>query len=86
MDNMPAPGLATVRFKQSPLMVTYLACFVICDFKSKIVTMSGDKPFGVVVPKHMINETDFPATSGRDAINYYIDYLGVDFPLPKEGR
>ena len=67
-------------------MSTYLAAFVVCDYKSKTVMMSGNKPFSVFLPKHLLNDAEFPALTGRDAMNYFINYLDVDFSLPKIGK
>ena len=67
-------------------MPTYLACFVICDYEHYSLTMKDGKPFTLYLPKQYINQTEYPATIGKAAIEYYIDYLQVDYPLPKEGK
>ena len=34
--NLPSNGLTTVTFQKSVPMVTYLACFIVCDFEYQV--------------------------------------------------
>lgn len=70
-------------------MSTYLACFIVCDFISKSVTINpGDKEFlfSVYATKEQIEKVDFSLEVGVAVTEYYIEYFGIDYPLPKLGK
>lgn len=77
-----------VMFAKSVPMSTYLACFIVSDFKAKTVTIDTKgigKPFemGVYATPEQIDKVDFAVQVGKGVIEYYIDYFQIEYPLPK---
>ncbi|KAF8765157.1 Glutamyl aminopeptidase like protein [Argiope bruennichi] len=64
-------------------MVTYLACFIICDFKYKETTTSSGKPFRVYSAPDLVNTTDYALEVGSRVLDYFEEYFKIAYPLPK---
>ncbi|NP_001192196.1 glutamyl aminopeptidase [Acyrthosiphon pisum] len=82
--NVPTNGLTTVHFANTVPMSTYLACFIVCDFQS-LETVKADQgfPLTVYAPSGQIENMKYAQHVGLKAINYYVNYFGIQYPLPK---
>ncbi|XP_054269208.1 aminopeptidase A-like isoform X1 [Macrosteles quadrilineatus] len=80
----PGPGLTTVKFDTSVPMSTYLACFIVCDFEHlpTIKTKRG-LDVNVYARSGQIQKMDYAQKIAASTIDFYIDYFGIDYPLPK---
>jgi glutamyl aminopeptidase len=68
-------------------MVTYLACFIVCDFEERIGETANNKiPFRVISRPDQINSTEYPLDVGIKVTDYYEDYFGLRYALPKQGK
>jgi glutamyl aminopeptidase len=86
-DDSPAAGLTTVEFRKSVPMVTYLTCFIVSDFERlSPVTVSQGFPFSVYSTPAQVNKTKYALEVGVKIIEYYIQYFGIPYPLPKLGE
>jgi len=83
-DNYPSEGLATVTFEKSVPMVTYLACFIVCDFQIREGKTARGIPFRVLSRSNQINSTEYPLQIGIAITDYYEKYFGIDYVLPKQ--
>ncbi|KAG7170009.1 glutamyl aminopeptidase-like [Homarus americanus] len=80
----PEAGLTSVVFEKSVPMVTYLACFIVCDFEF-VETMTNDnKPFRVYATPDQMSRTNYSLHLGVHVLNYFQDYFEVEYPLPKQ--
>ena len=84
-DNYPSEGLATVTFQKSVPMVTYLACFIVCDFQIREGQTARGTPFRVLSRSNQFNSTEYPLKVGIAVTDYYEKYFGIDYVLPKQG-
>ena len=67
-------------------MSTYLVAFVVCDF-AKISDVSQNKVnVSVIASKEKINQAEFALTSATKLMDYYADFFGIPYPLPKQGK
>lgn len=86
-DDSPEPGLTTVEFRESVPMVTYLSCFIVSDFERlSPVTVSQGFPLSVYSTPAQLNKTKYAIEVGVNIIEYYIQYFGIPYPLPKLGE
>ncbi|XP_059219771.1 glutamyl aminopeptidase [Stomoxys calcitrans] len=77
-----------VHFNKSVPMSTYLACFIVSDFKSKDVKIDtkgiGEEfDMRVFATPEQLDKVDFALNVGKGVIEYYIDYFQIPYPLPK---
>lgn len=82
-------GTFLFKFTESVPMSTYLACFIVCDFKYKEKTIkntNGTFPFRVYATEDQLDKVDFSLGVGVAVTEYYIKYFGIDYPLPKLGN
>ena len=73
-------------FKKSVPMVTYLAIFVVCDFKFiDAVTEEHKIPFRVYGTESQISRglLNYSKDIGTAIADYYETYFGIPYPLPK---
>ena len=66
-------------------MSTYLLAFVICDFK-KVTgqTPTNNISVSVIAAPGKIDQTDFALEAAVNITDYYEEYFGVKYPLPKQ--
>ncbi|PNF17921.1 hypothetical protein B7P43_G02198 [Cryptotermes secundus] len=84
VDDSPELGLTTVEFRESVPMVTYLSCFIVSDFERlSPVTVSQGFPLSVYSTRAQLNKTKYATQVGVNVIEYYIQYFGIPYPLPK---
>ena len=60
----PAQGLTEVIFQKSVPMVTYLVCFIVCDFTYKERMMASGMPFRVYGPESRIKNMQYALDIG----------------------
>ncbi|XP_069679087.1 endoplasmic reticulum aminopeptidase 1-like isoform X2 [Periplaneta americana] len=77
-------GLLRDDFQESVEMSTYLVAFVVCDYKR--ITRQTQKKVSVSVyaPNEMISQASFALSTAADAMDYYEEFFGVPYPLPKQ--
>lgn len=91
--NTPKKSGAPVRGKEKQIrdefvetveMSTYLVAFVVCDFVS-VSEMSGKKVnVSVIASRDKIDQAEFALHSATKIMDYYDEFFGVPYPLPKE--
>lgn len=86
MDDSPSVGLTTVKFQKSVEMVTYLACFIVCDFKERLGSTQRGIPIKTIARSNQFNSTEYPLEIGIKATDYYEKYFDIDYVLPKQGN
>ncbi|XP_057378962.1 glutamyl aminopeptidase-like [Daphnia carinata] len=83
-DDVPSTGLTTVKFQKSVEMVTYLACFIVCDFKERLGHTKRGVPIRTISRSNQFNSTEYPLEIGIKATDYYEEYFDIDYVLPKQ--
>lgn len=74
------------EFEESVEMSTYLVAFVICDFANVAnYTKSGIK-VSIYAPSKMISQANYALRISIKILEYYEDFFGVGYPLPKQGK
>lgn len=66
-------------------MSTYLVCFIVSDFQFTQDTIKDNITFRVYATPAQLGKTDYAREIGKKVIEYYIDYFGIYYPLPKLG-
>jgi glutamyl aminopeptidase len=85
-SDSPEAGLTTVEFRESVPMVTYLSCFIVSDFERLgPITVSQGFPFSVYSTPAQLNKARYALEVGVKIIEFYIQYFGIPYPLPKLG-
>ncbi|XP_069936236.1 glutamyl aminopeptidase isoform X1 [Cherax quadricarinatus] len=82
-DDTPSEGLTQVTFMKSVPMVTYLVCFIVCDFTYKEKTLCSGMPFRVYAPSGRIENTKYALDIGAKLLHMYETMFDLPFPLPK---
>lgn len=89
VSNMPVSktqdlggGKTKVTFATSPKMSTYLLFFGLGDF-DRATAKVGDVEMGVITKKGDLAKADFALKSSGPILQWYNDYFGVPYPLPK---
>ena len=73
-----------VRFDTTPKMSTYTLAFVIGDLvKLEGLTKSGVQVTAYASTAHQTTELEFGLQVALDALDWYENYFGVAYPLPK---
>lgn len=83
-----ATKTAVDHFNASVPMSTYLACFIVSDFKFKNETVQAggigkDIPLRVFATAGQLDKVDFALDTGKKMTEYYIQYFQIEYPLPK---
>ncbi|KFM62062.1 Glutamyl aminopeptidase, partial [Stegodyphus mimosarum] len=76
--------LLVTKFQKSVPMVTYLACFIVCDFKYRSTKTSSGKEFRVYSAPDQVNKTAYALNFGSRVLEYFENYFGIAYPLPKQ--
>jgi aminopeptidase N len=89
VSNMPmvskkdvAGGKTAVTFQRSPKMSTYLLFFGLGEF-DRIAKKVGSTEVGVIMGKGNASKGQYALDASAKIVEYYDDYFGVPFPLPK---
>ncbi|MDR1970067.1 MAG: M1 family metallopeptidase, partial [Candidatus Nomurabacteria bacterium] len=92
LSNMPTlqdqvlqdKGRTTTKFATTPKMSTYLLAFVIGDLQKKTAkTKSGVEVNIYATPAQKPESLDFALDTAVRSIDFYDEYFGVKYPLPK---
>lgn len=90
LGNMPTLRQATennrlvTTFQTTPKMSTYLVAFVVGDFRKKTTkTNSGVEVSVWATPAQPLESLDFALDTAARTIEFFDDYFGVPYPLPK---
>ncbi|MBO9710007.1 MAG: M1 family metallopeptidase [Caulobacter sp.] len=75
-------GKSRVTFAQSPKMSTYLLFFGLGEF-DRATAKVGDVEMGVITKKGDLAKAEFALKSSGPILQWYNDYFGVPYPLPK---
>ncbi|CAN5451480.1 M1 family metallopeptidase [soil metagenome] len=75
-------GKSKVTFATSPKMSTYLLFFGLGEF-DRATAKVGDVEMGVITKKGDLAKADFALKSSGPILQYYNDYFGAPYPLPK---
>lgn len=73
----------TCHFATTPKMSTYLLAFIIGDFKRITTTTKSGVEIGVCTTPNKIHQADFALSVGKRVLEFYEDYFGIPYPLPK---
>ena len=85
IPNAPQNGLTEVKFQKSFPMVTYLACFIVCDFEyEERFTEIHKTPMRVYAPSHNRERVRYALEIGANITDFFENYFGVKYPLPKQ--
>lgn len=88
VSNMPGKtrnlgnGKAEVVFETTPKMSTYLLFFGTGEF-DRIAKQAGSTEVGIVMGRGNADKGHYALDSSAKIVEYYNDYFGVPFPLPK---
>lgn len=75
-------GKSKVTFATSPKMSTYLLFFGLGEF-DRATTKVGNVEMGVITKKGDASKADFALKSAGPILEWYNDYFGAPYPLPK---
>jgi puromycin-sensitive aminopeptidase len=76
-------GTKAVRFAESPRMSTYLLAFVVGDLAAVAGTASGGTQVRVLTVRGKEELGRFALESAIRILDYFNDYFGIPYPLPK---
>ena len=82
-ETVPAPGLRSVRFGETPIMSTYLLAFVVGDIVSVEAPAANGTTVGVWTTRGKENQAGFALDTSVKLLGYFNDYFGIPYPLPK---
>jgi aminopeptidase N len=88
VSNMPSTvkkignGRSEVSFSRTPNMSTYLLFFGLGEF-DRITKKAGDTEVGVIMGRGNADKAHYALDASAQIVQYYNDYFGVPFPLPK---
>jgi len=90
VSNMPVAGeerlpdgRKRVTFRTSPKMSSYLLFFALGDFERLSARGPGGVDVGIVSPAGSGEQARLALESTSPLLEYYTDYFGVPYPLPK---
>ena len=85
VEESPSNGLTTVTFQKSVPMVTYLACFIVCDFEyeEKLTSIHQTK-FRVYATPQQKDRVRYALDIGANITDFFTDYYNISSPLPKQ--
>lgn len=78
-----ADGRKIVRFSPTPKMSTYLVAYLVGEFESIEAQTAGGVTVRVQAVPGRINQGDFALDVGRRSLDFFADYFGLPYPLPK---
>jgi len=83
--NSPSIGYTEVKFQKSQPMVTYLACFIVCDFEyeEKYTDIHKTK-FRVYATPTQKERLKYALDIGANITDYFENYFDIKYPLPKQ--
>ena len=83
--NTPSQGYTEVKFEKSVPMVTYLACFIVCDFEyEEKLTEIHQTKFRVYATPEQKERLKYALDIGANITDYFENYFEIPYPLPKQ--
>jgi glutamyl aminopeptidase len=86
----PSASEETTTFATSVKMSTYLACFIVSEFRSIDMTVTNldgtTFDLRTFAPPHLTSKTKFANDAAVSITRYYIEYFDIGYPLPKLGN
>ena len=84
ISDTPGPGAGkhTLKFSTTPKMSTYLAAFLVGDFKCK-AGRQDDVDIRVCATPDKVELTPYSLEVAKFALHYYNTYFGIPYPLKK---
>ncbi|XP_065566563.1 glutamyl aminopeptidase-like isoform X2 [Artemia franciscana] len=76
-------GLLQDHFQETVQMSTYLVAFVVCDFSKITNKTSRGVSVSVYAPPDQITQASFALDVATKVMDFYEDFFGVPYPLPK---
>jgi len=90
LSNMPVAstsltkdGLKIVRFKETPVMSTYLLAFIVGEFDSIVGRTKNNTLVRVFTPVGKKEQGRFALDVAKKTLSFYDNYFGIPYPLPK---
>lgn len=85
IQDSPSNGFTEVQFQKSVPMVTYLACFIVCDFEyeEKLTEIYKTK-FRVYATPTQKERLRYALDIGANITDYFESYFEIPYPLPKQ--
>ncbi len=85
LANSPSKDYTEVTFQRSRPMVTYLACFIVCDFEyeEKLTDLHKTK-FRVYATSQQKERMKYALEIGANMTDFYESYFDIQYPLPKQ--
>ncbi|KAK3575959.1 hypothetical protein CHS0354_019277 [Potamilus streckersoni] len=77
-------GYVADVYARTPKMSTYLLAIIICNFSSTDKLTPRGIKFTAWAYSESINKTSTALDIGVKALNFYEEYFGINFPLPKQ--
>lgn len=65
-------------------MSTYLVAFIVCDYKNVSTVAKSGFRVSVFAPPEQISQANFALDFATRVLNYYDDFFGISYPLPKQ--
>lgn len=72
-------------FQESLEMSSYLVAFVICDYTHIHKQTERGVSVSVYTPPPLISQASFALNTATHIMDYFEDFFGVSYPLPKQG-
>ena len=73
------------EFEETVEMSTYLVAFVVCDFVKINAISKKNINISVIANKEKIGQAEFALDAATKLMDYYTDFFGIPYPLPKQG-
>lgn len=84
-SDTPSAGLTTVRFAKSVPMVTYLVAFTVGDLAFIERRSKRGVPVRIYTTPFQIKSGEYASSITADILDFFEDYFGIPYPLPKLG-
>jgi hypothetical protein len=78
------PDWLLTTFEETLPMSSYLLALVVSDFEYVEGHTKRNTRFRIWARKDALNETDYALAAGIKVLEFYEDYYGIPFPLPKQ--
>ena len=67
-------------------MSTYLVAFVVCDYDYINNKTNKGVEVSIHTPPGLLNQATFALQTAVQLMDFYDDFFGVPYPLPKQGK
>lgn len=67
-------------------MSTYLVAFIICDYTHLSRQTRRGVSVSIYTPPPYISQASFALNTTTHILDYFEDFFGVPYPLPKQGN